>query len=188
LQFQPQIDTQIEQEQNNEQKEQEQKNEQKEIEKEQHKSCENMLSFIQSSNLKNGVDFLLVTENQQTFFLKNNEWNNYNFGIFLLGENITLTLDCNRARKKVELGYLKIKTSHLWIGHSSSKIDCSLLGSPMNHGPGKGKNEHWSGGGGGYGTKGEGNGRQGGEMYGEETLLKGIYFGSGGGVQWRKWN
>ncbi|ETO04466.1 hypothetical protein RFI_32932 [Reticulomyxa filosa] len=42
--------------------------------------------------------------------------------------------------------------------------------------PEKGKN----GGGGGYGTKGEGNSGQGGEMYGEETLLKQIHFGSGG--------
>ncbi|ETN97945.1 hypothetical protein RFI_39577 [Reticulomyxa filosa] len=156
-QLQPQIDTQIEQEQKNEQKEQ-------------HKNCENMLSFIQSSNLKNGIDFLLVTENEQIIQLKNNEWNNYNFGIFLLGENITLTLNCNK------LGNLKIKTSHLWIRHSLSKIDCSQLGYPMNRGPGK---SMFKSGGGGYGTKGEGKG--GGEMYGEETLLKQIHFGSGGG-------
>ncbi|ETO00937.1 hypothetical protein RFI_36503 [Reticulomyxa filosa] len=74
-----------------------------------------------------------------------------------------------------ELGHLKIKTSHLWIKHLSSKIDCSQLGYPQFCGPGKGKN-----GGGGYGTKGKGNGEQGGEMYGEETLLKQIHFGSGG--------
>ncbi|ETO34213.1 hypothetical protein RFI_02881, partial [Reticulomyxa filosa] len=61
-----------------------------------------------------------------------------------------------------------------WITHSSSKIDCSQLGYPSNHGPGKGKCRNWSFGGGGYGTKGEGND-------GEETLLKQIHFGSGGG-------
>ncbi|ETO20633.1 viral A-type inclusion protein [Reticulomyxa filosa] len=85
-QVQLQINTQIE----------EQKNEQKEKEQniavfECNKNCGDMLSFIQSPNLKNGVDFLLVIENEQTIHLKNNEWNNYNFGIFLLGENITLT-------------------------------------------------------------------------------------------------
>ncbi|ETO16656.1 hypothetical protein RFI_20683, partial [Reticulomyxa filosa] len=67
------------------------KEEQKNEQKENNKNCENMLSFIQSSNLKNGVDFLLVTENEQIIQLKNNKWNNYKFGIFLLGENITLT-------------------------------------------------------------------------------------------------
>ncbi|ETO02902.1 hypothetical protein RFI_34511, partial [Reticulomyxa filosa] len=79
---------------------------------------------------------------------------------------------------KEELGHLKIKTSHLWIKHSSSKIDCSKLGYPKNQGPGKGAN-----GGGGYGTKGEGYNGQDGEMYGEETLLKQIHFGSGGGSE-----
>ncbi|ETO33688.1 tenascin XB-like protein [Reticulomyxa filosa] len=160
LQLQPQIDTQIEQEQKNEQKE-----------KEKHKDCESMLSFIQSPNLENGVDFLLVTANNHTINLKNNEWDNYKFGIFLLGKNITLIPNC------YELGYLKIKTSHLWIKHPSSKIDCSKLGYPANQGPGMGEDE----GGGGYGTKGGGNDRQSGEMYGEETLLKQIHFGSGGG-------
>ncbi|ETO33145.1 hypothetical protein RFI_03963 [Reticulomyxa filosa] len=135
----------------------------------------NMLSFIQNSNLRNGVDFLLVTENEQTIYLKNCEWNNYNFGIFLLGENITLTVDCEN------FGHLKIKTSHLWIKHSSSEIDCSELGYPQNQGPGKGKTDQWgnSGGGGGYGTRGRSK-RKGGGMYGEETLLKQIHFGSGG--------
>ncbi|ETO01614.1 hypothetical protein RFI_35827, partial [Reticulomyxa filosa] len=57
--IQSQMDTQIEQEQKNEQKKQ-------------HKNCENMLSFIQRSNLKKGVDFLLVNENKQTIKLKNN--------------------------------------------------------------------------------------------------------------------
>ncbi|ETN99845.1 hypothetical protein RFI_37622, partial [Reticulomyxa filosa] len=125
--------------------------------------------------------FLLITENKQTIQLKNSEWNNYNFGIFLLGEDITLTLNRNRTYYKE--GHLKIKTSHLWIKHSSSKIDCSKLGYLSNRGPGSGKYRNWTidGGGGGYGTKGEGYGRQGGEMYGEETLLKQIHFGSGGG-------
>ncbi|ETO33913.1 hypothetical protein RFI_03183, partial [Reticulomyxa filosa] len=80
-------------------------------------------------------------------------------------------------RSKEELGHLKIKTSHLWIKHSSSKIYCSTLGYPRNQGPGKNTNV----GGGGYGTKGKGINEQGGEMYGEETLLKQIHFGSGGG-------
>ncbi|ETO02394.1 hypothetical protein RFI_35043 [Reticulomyxa filosa] len=141
-----------------------------------------MLSFIQSSNLKNGVDFLLINENKKITQLKNNEWNNYNFGIFLLGENITLTLKCNRNKKEKEFGHLKIKTSHLWIKHSSSKIDCSQLGYPSNQGPGKGERGRYGRcGGGGYGTKGEENDEQGGEIYGEETLLKQIHFGSGGG-------
>ncbi|ETO16197.1 hypothetical protein RFI_21160 [Reticulomyxa filosa] len=81
-------------------------NEQKEKEKgkdipafKYNRNCEDMLSSIQSSNLKNIVDFLLVTENNKTIELKNNECNNYNFGIFLLGENITLTLNCNIDRE-----------------------------------------------------------------------------------------
>ncbi|ETN98142.1 hypothetical protein RFI_39375, partial [Reticulomyxa filosa] len=118
------------------------------------KSCRNMLSFVQSSHLKNGVDFLLMIENNQQRNLKDNEWNNYNFGIFLLGENIILT--SNSEKEKEKFGHLKIKTSHLWIKHSSSKIDCSQLGYPCNQGPGKGKCSR-EGGGGGYGTKGEGN-------------------------------
>ncbi|ETO00215.1 hypothetical protein RFI_37232, partial [Reticulomyxa filosa] len=73
--------------------------------------------------------------------------------------------------KEEELGHLKIKTSHLWIKHSSSKIDCSQLGYPANRGPGKG---NWSGIGSGYGTKGEGNDGKSGEMYGEETFGGGI--------------
>ncbi|ETO03510.1 hypothetical protein RFI_33895, partial [Reticulomyxa filosa] len=43
------------------------------------------------------------------------------------------------------------------------------------------KYRNWRGDGGGYGTKGEENDEQDGEMYGEETLLKEIHFGSGGG-------
>ncbi|ETO20632.1 keratin, type II cytoskeletal 1-like isoform 6 [Reticulomyxa filosa] len=163
-QLQLQIKTQIDE-----------KQKEQELEKQRLKNCENMLLFIQSSNLKNGVDFLLVTENEQTIKLKNYDWNNYNFGIFLLGEYITLTVACE------SFGHLKIKTSHLWIKHSSSKIDCSELGYPMNQGPGKGEFKNWSGGGGGYGTKGEGDDGQGGGMHGEATLLKQIHFGSGGG-------
>ncbi|ETO06613.1 hypothetical protein RFI_30779, partial [Reticulomyxa filosa] len=164
-QHQLQIKTQFEEEQKNEQKE-----------KKQYQSCNNMLSFIQISNLKNGIDFLLINENKEIIKLKNNEWNNYNFGIFLLGEDITLTPNCK------ELGYLKIKTSHLWIKHPSSKIDCSQLGYPRNQGPGRGmyRRREDSGDGGGYGTNG-GYRRQGGKIYGEETLLKEIHFGSGGG-------
>ncbi|ETO00297.1 hypothetical protein RFI_37150, partial [Reticulomyxa filosa] len=162
-----QLQTQFEQEQKNEQKEREQDI----SELKYNKNCQHMVSFLTPFNLKNGVDFLLVNENKQTIKLKNNEWNNYNFGIFLLGENITITLNCN------DLGHLKIKTSHLWIKHSSSKIDCSQLGYPTNQGPGKGEHS----GGGGYGTKGKGNNGSGGEMYGEKNLLKQIHFGSGGG-------
>ncbi|ETO02197.1 tenascin XB-like protein [Reticulomyxa filosa] len=128
-----------------------------------------MLSFALNSNLRNGVDFLLVAENKKTIQLKNNEWNYYNFGIFLLGENIILTVKLN-SFFTTEYGHLKIKTSHLWIKHSS-KIDCSGLGYPTDQGPGKGKSVCC---GGGYGTKGEGNNEK-------ETLLKQIHFGSGGG-------
>ncbi|ETO14629.1 hypothetical protein RFI_22741 [Reticulomyxa filosa] len=116
------------------------------------KNCESMLSLIKSCDLKNGVDFLLVNENKQIVQLKNNEWNNYNFGIFLLGQNITLTVNCDRTSNNGDLGYLRIKTS---------------------------------GGGGGYGTKGgDGNvldNGKGGKVYGEDTLLEEIHFGSGGG-------
>ncbi|ETO31045.1 viral A-type inclusion protein, partial [Reticulomyxa filosa] len=142
------------------------------------KNCVNMLSSIKNSSLKNGVDFLLMNENNKRIELKNKEWNNYKFGIFLLGENITLTINCEI------FGHLKIKTSHLWIKHSSSTIDCSGLGYPQNQGPGKGGIGEWCGGG-GYGTKGmernvsSADGK-GGIIYGEEKLLKEIHFGSGG--------
>ncbi|ETO06621.1 hypothetical protein RFI_30771 [Reticulomyxa filosa] len=145
-QLQLQIQTQFEEEQ----KEQEQDI----TELKYNKNCQHMASVLMPLNLRNGIDFLLVTENRQTIQLKNNEWNTYNFGIFLLGENITLTLNCDR------LEHLKIKTSHLWIKYSSSRIDCSKLGYPGDQGPGKGKD----GGGGGYGKKGKGNDGQGGEI------------------------
>ncbi|ETO21673.1 hypothetical protein RFI_15530 [Reticulomyxa filosa] len=146
--------------------------------------CENILSSIKSSNLKNGTDFLLINENNQKIKLKNKEWHNYNFGVFLLGKNITLTVSIDREKNKDELGHLKIKAGHLWIKHPSSTIDCSELGYPSNQGPGKGGIGR-CGGGGGYGTKGERDIStiygKGGEIYGEETLLKEIHFGSGGG-------
>ncbi|ETO04636.1 hypothetical protein RFI_32761 [Reticulomyxa filosa] len=120
----------------------------------------------------------MVTENNKKIKFQNNEWCNYNFGVYLVGKNITLTVHCD----KKELGYLKLKTSHLWIKHPSSTIDCSRLGYSSDQGPGKGESCN----GGGYGTKGGGfmallNNRKGGETYGEETLQKEIYFGSGGG-------
>ncbi|ETN97165.1 hypothetical protein RFI_40366, partial [Reticulomyxa filosa] len=55
------------------------------------KNCQNMVSLLIFPSLKNGLDFLLMNENDQTIHLKNNEWNNYNLGIYLLGKNITLT-------------------------------------------------------------------------------------------------
>ncbi|ETO12142.1 hypothetical protein RFI_25230, partial [Reticulomyxa filosa] len=150
------------------------------------KNCENMLSFVKSCDLKNGVDFLLINENDRTIKLKNNEWNSYNFGVFLLGENTILTVHYDKKRYHDEFGHLKMNTSHLWIKHSFSKIHCSQLGYPKDQGPGKGGRGKSFNGGGGYGTKGgEGDVLLGagkaGEMYGEETLLKEIHFGSGGG-------
>ncbi|ETO28104.1 hypothetical protein RFI_09028, partial [Reticulomyxa filosa] len=145
------------------------------------KNCEDMLLFIDTPALRNGVDFLLISENNQTIELKNREWNSYNFGVFLVGEHITLTVNCSRKSKREELGHLKIKTSHLWIKQSSSKIDCSQLGHPRDSGSGKGGYgaSDTVCGGGGYGTKGEG--EKGGDVCGEDTLLKEIHFGSGGG-------
>ncbi|ETO04635.1 hypothetical protein RFI_32760 [Reticulomyxa filosa] len=149
------------------------------------KNYKNMLTFVNSSDLKNGVDFLLLIENDKEIELKNKEWHNYKFGTYLLGENIYLNLDCDRTVGKEELGHLRIRTSHLWIKYPSSKIDCSRLGYPPDQGPGKGEvGKRKSGG--GYATKGEegcyiqGDGKAGG-IYGEETLLKEIHFGSGGG-------
>ncbi|ETO02268.1 hypothetical protein RFI_35168 [Reticulomyxa filosa] len=145
------------------------------------RNCMNMLSLIKNSDLKNGKDFLLVNENNQRIKLKNKEWHNYTFGIFLLGENITLAINCDRIRVK-ELGHLKIKSSHLWIRHSSSSIDCSQLGYPSDQGPGTGRLRTLLSGG-GYGTKGKeiipSNDQKGG-IYGEKTLLKQIHYGSGG--------
>ncbi|ETO33257.1 hypothetical protein RFI_03851 [Reticulomyxa filosa] len=179
-QLKSQTDAQTEEEE--EEEEEGQKNEQKEKEITTF-DCGNMLSFIESSDLKNGVDFLLVNEYRKLVKLTNNEWNDYKFGIFLFGEKITLTVDCNKDNQ--ELGYLKIKTSHLWIKDPSSKIDCSELGYAHDQGPGRGGSGKW-GSGGGYGTKGsEGedllDSSIGRETYGEETLLKEIHFGSGGG-------
>ncbi|ETO08789.1 hypothetical protein RFI_28599, partial [Reticulomyxa filosa] len=147
--------------------------------------CNEMVSIVSWSTLENGVDFLLVNVNDYKVKLKNNKWCNYNFGVYLVGEYITVTVNCDKAIDKKELGHLKIKASHLWIKHPSSTIDCSGLGYPSDQGPGKGGAGGW-GGGGGYGTKGGdiktflGVGK-GGTTYGEETLQKEICFGSGGG-------
>ncbi|ETO08517.1 hypothetical protein RFI_28869 [Reticulomyxa filosa] len=146
-------------------------------------NCSKMVSIISCSNLKNGVDFLLVSENDKQIRLKNNKWRNYNFGVYLVGKNITLTVHCDETINRKEFGHLKIKASHLWIKHSSSTIDCSELGYPSDQGPGKGESGECNGhsGGGGYGTKGGYNFKKGGTTYGEETLQKEICFGSGGG-------
>ncbi|ETO10693.1 hypothetical protein RFI_26682 [Reticulomyxa filosa] len=179
--FQHQIDTQ------NEKQKSEQKGQEQHSTNFKFHNCENMLSFVTSINLKNGVDFLLVNENKKRVELKNREWNNYEFGVFLLGENITLTVCCDFENQSQKYGHLKIKTSHLWIKYSSSKIDCSELGYSylQPRYPGSGSPGKWGGGGGGYATKGGESGLsglgRGGEIYGEETLLKQIHFGSGGG-------
>ncbi|ETO13474.1 hypothetical protein RFI_23897, partial [Reticulomyxa filosa] len=94
------------------------------------KPCEEMVVMVIQSptfspQLKNGVDFLLVSENNKTVKLKNHAWNKYPFGMYLLGENITVTVD---LPQKAKFGHLKVKTSHLWIKHHNSTIDCSGLG------------------------------------------------------------
>ncbi|ETO05104.1 hypothetical protein RFI_32292 [Reticulomyxa filosa] len=142
------------------------------------KTCYDMGLLLQIPMLKNGVDFLLINESNKIVTLKNNGWNNFKFGVYLLREQITLTVDGNEN----ELGYLKIRTSHLWIKHCSSKIDCSHLGFPSDEGPGRGgrftgiEQDHYHfGGGGGYGRKGrernveKGDGKSG-NVYGDETL------------------
>ncbi|ETO12111.1 hypothetical protein RFI_25265, partial [Reticulomyxa filosa] len=145
------------------------------------KRCEQMMEMVLSASpsvpsLQNGVDFLLANENDKKILLKNNEWNNFKFGVYLIGEKVTLTVKYN---KKKELGHLKIKTSHLWIKDCKSAIDCSGLGCEATQ-------NNCDGGGGGYGSKGEefdvtrGHGK-GGDVYGEQTLLKQIFCGSGGG-------
>ncbi|ETO05775.1 hypothetical protein RFI_31621, partial [Reticulomyxa filosa] len=129
------------------------------------KNCQYMVSLLLS--LKNGVNFLLVTENNKQIEIRNSEWNDYSFGIFLLGKNIVLTVVCEK------FGHIKIKTSHLWIKHPSSKIDCSQLGYPKDEGPGKGQPGWWD--------YRKGNDENNGKIYGEETLLKEIHYGSGCG-------
>ncbi|ETO24366.1 hypothetical protein RFI_12791 [Reticulomyxa filosa] len=161
-----------------------------------HKSCEDIVrqmqiglrcSFVPS--LQNGVDFLLREENKQKIYLENGKWHHFQLGVYLLGEGMTLTVDCNNKVNKNEMGYLKIKTSHLWIKHHDSVIDCSGLGYSSNKGPGKGSSATYSGcggGGAGHATNGggddiaSGHGKAGG-IYGEKTLLKELHCGSGGG-------
>src|SRR5690242_11154781 len=105
-------------------------------------SCQDMVNAI-SKNLKNGVDYLLVDQDNQTIRLKNNEWNIYKYGMYLLGKNITVTVQ--RDSQNNELGYLKIRTSHLWIKDYSSIIHCNELGHLHGYGPGKG--QRYAGGG-----------------------------------------
>ncbi|ETO28217.1 hypothetical protein RFI_08914 [Reticulomyxa filosa] len=74
--------------------EEEKKGEQKEKDATKFKcndNCENIVAILFFPSLRNRLYFLLVSENKQNTQLKNIEWNNYNVGIFLLGENITLT-------------------------------------------------------------------------------------------------
>ena len=169
-------------------------------------SCEDMVKNVlpKMSNLKNGIDYLLINEgdHNKEIKLKNNEWNDYKYGMYLLGQNITVTVDCNHSKydkcldnndwkenviNENEYGYLKIKTSHLWIKHQSSKIHCNGLGYTSHKGPGHAKKSSY--GGGGYGTKGMNDSvytnEGGGDTYGEETLLKEIHYGSGGGGDYK---
>ncbi|ETO15471.1 hypothetical protein RFI_21893 [Reticulomyxa filosa] len=78
------------------------------------KNCQNIVSLLIFPSLKNGLDFLLMNENDQTIHLKNNEWNNCYLGIYLFGKNIILTVNYDKTFRK-EFGHMKIKTSHLWI-------------------------------------------------------------------------
>ncbi|ETO14133.1 hypothetical protein RFI_23236 [Reticulomyxa filosa] len=158
------------------------------------RTCQHLseyFSFLPAfCSLINGKDFLLISENNKTIKLKNKEWNEYRFGIYLIGEKVTLTVDCDKYKDN-DFGYLQIKTSHLLIKCNSSCIDCSELGFASDDGIGKGgqamSNDWRIGGGAGYGTKGkeENNNElcfgKGGKCYGEETLLKQIHYGSGGG-------
>ncbi|ETO20966.1 hypothetical protein RFI_16237 [Reticulomyxa filosa] len=154
------------------------------------KTCREMVKVLPHINsLKNGRDYLLVQENNQVIRLKNNELTCFKYGIYLLGENIKLTSDCDKDHG--ERGHIKIKTSHLLITHQSSSIDCSGLGYLPDSGPGKG-GKGFRGGSAGHAAKGgerigEKNGA-GGDMYGEETLLKEIHFGSGGGTAYGRYS
>ncbi|ETO10333.1 hypothetical protein RFI_27044 [Reticulomyxa filosa] len=146
-------------------------------------TCYNMLAVIRSPCLINGVDFLLVNENKKTIGLKHQQWNIYNFGVYLLGNELTLCPDGKYNSTSPEnIGHLCIKTSHLWIKHSSSKIDCTGRG--YQRGPGASTDGCSSGA--GYGTKGDAPSKNikdylgtSGQVYGEETLLKEIHYGSG---------
>ncbi|ETN99058.1 hypothetical protein RFI_38429, partial [Reticulomyxa filosa] len=120
---------------------------------------------------------------EQNIKLENNKWRDFKFGVYLLGDYNILTVNCD-----LDMGHLKLKTSHLWIA-KTCYISCSKLGYPSEKGPGKGENgskELRGGGGASYGTKGRtfnfvnSHGKNG-QLYGENTLLKEIHFGSGGG-------
>ncbi|ETO01440.1 hypothetical protein RFI_36000 [Reticulomyxa filosa] len=136
-------------------------------------SCEDMIRVLRTSEyLENGKDYLLIEKHNTKIGMKNKEWNEYKYGIFLLGKNIEIT--CDVASE--ELGHLRIRCSHLYFANETCLIHCNGLGFKSMKGPGHGK----LGAGGGYGTKGTG--KQGGKCYGDESLLKEIHFGSGGGV------
>ncbi|ETO13728.1 hypothetical protein RFI_23639 [Reticulomyxa filosa] len=161
------------------------------------KNCLDMMNDIFYSpglilSLKNNVDFLLVNENNKIVKLKNKKWNTFKFGVYLIGERITLTLDhLSTNKNENELGQFKMNTSHLWIKDYRSVIDCSGLGYPSGMGDGKGgectSKYNSFGGGAGHARKGgqddiaNGDG-VGGTAYGEETLLTQLHCGSGGGT------
>ncbi|ETO30273.1 hypothetical protein RFI_06849 [Reticulomyxa filosa] len=137
-------------------------------------SCPQMLQELLSSppkNLENGRDYLLIEKSNVRIEMKNKEWNDYLYGVYLLGKNIEIT--CDYAND--EIGHLKLRCSHLLLANDTCVIHCNGLG----YKPMKGIGHGLSGCGGGYGTLGSG--KQGGDVYGEETLLKQIYCGSGGG-------
>ncbi|ETO28963.1 hypothetical protein RFI_08164 [Reticulomyxa filosa] len=145
------------------------------------------LDGIRDPKLRNGIDFLLLTENERQVKLENNKWHCFKFGVFLLGHGISLTVQ-NDADDVNDMGHLKLKTSYLWI-QNTCVIHCNSLGYPSDMGPGKGEKGteiRRAGGGASYGSKGRtrnfvsGNGKNG-VPYGEDSLLKEIHFGSGGG-------
>jgi len=143
------------------------------------KCCEQMMeqvlpNLIKKYRLVNGKDYLWVTDNNKIIKLPNNQWTYYKYGIYLTGYNIQVTSDTNN-----ELGYLKIKTSHLWI-NPTSRIDCNGLGYDCDEGFGKGDVGFIYGKGAGHGTRG-GRDENEGKIYGEASLLQEIHCGSGGG-------
>ncbi|ETO24322.1 hypothetical protein RFI_12837 [Reticulomyxa filosa] len=162
--------------------------------KEEKKANEKDLQQVQSlvaKSCEKMVNDVLSTSFNKTLMIKNRECCHYKFGVYLLGDCLRLTVDC----KKEDRGHLNIKTSHLWIKHAKSVVDCSGLGYNFGEGPGKGENgktSSWSNGGGaGYGTNGgesdatKSDGK-GGKTYGEDSLLKELLHGSGGGCGWDK--
>ncbi|ETO33141.1 hypothetical protein RFI_03964 [Reticulomyxa filosa] len=138
-------------------------------------SCEEMVRALISgppNNLENGKDYLLIDKNNTKIELKAEEWNEYKYGIYLIGKNIEVTC----ATSKEGFGHLRIRCSHLLLANDTCVIHCNGLGFRSMKGPGHGK----LGTGAGYGSQGAN--KQGGKIYGDETLLKEIHFGSGGGV------